>query len=130
MHTARVRISDDGLKVILFFSHRDFLNARFDYRAKAPDEDDHEKLWLAEELATKALHRIMRDTTSAADPAETTWLRMHGQRLRVDSSARAAATPDPSSLWESVSDLPCVEGPTDQCCEWWIPLIAEVALVM
>ncbi|MHB2027850.1 MAG: hypothetical protein ACYCPT_03420 [Acidimicrobiales bacterium] len=68
----------------LFFSHKDFSNAHFGYRAKAPGEDVHEKLWLAEELATGALHRIMRDTNPAADAAGITWLRLNEQLLRAD----------------------------------------------
>jgi hypothetical protein len=78
-------ISDVSKKVELFFLHSDFPEARFGYRAKAPGEDVHEKLWLAEELATGALHRIMRDITPAADAAGTTWLRLDGQLLRADS---------------------------------------------
>jgi hypothetical protein len=82
---ADATISGDGQKVELFFSHTDFPDARFGYRAKAPGEDAHEKLWLAEELATGALHRIMRDNTPTADAAGFTWLRLDGQLLRVDS---------------------------------------------
>jgi len=82
--TADATISDDGQRVELFSSHRDFPDARFGYRAKAPGEDDHEKLWLAEELATGGLHRIMRDTL-AADSAGITWLRLDGPLLRTDS---------------------------------------------
>jgi hypothetical protein len=85
----QVRAADatvsDGRRVELFFSHGDFPNARFGYRAKTPGEDVHEKLWLAEELATGALHRIMRDTTTIADAAGITWLRLDEQHLRVDS---------------------------------------------
>jgi hypothetical protein len=78
-------ISDVGQSVELFFLHNDFADARFGYRAKAPGEDAHEELWLAEGLATGALHRIMRDITPAADAAGTTWLRLDGQLLRDDS---------------------------------------------
>ena len=82
---ADATISGDGQRVELFFSHADFSDARFGYHAKAPGEDAHERLWLAEELATGALHRIMRDTTPAADSAGITWLRLDGQLLRADS---------------------------------------------
>jgi len=84
---AYATISDDGQRVELFFSHGDFPETRFGYQAKAPSEDDHEKLWLAEELATGALHRIMHDATPAADSAGITWLRLDGQLLRADSLA-------------------------------------------
>jgi hypothetical protein len=78
-------INDGDQRVELFFLHIDFPDARFGYRAKAPGEDVHEKLWLAEELATSALHRIMRGLTRTADAAGTTWLRLDGQLLRADS---------------------------------------------
>jgi len=83
--TADATISDDGQRVELYFSHGDFPDARFGYRAKAPGEDAHERLWLAEGLATGALHRIMRDTNPAADSAGITWLRLNGQLLRAHS---------------------------------------------
>ena len=82
---ADATISGDGQRVELFFSHDDFPDARWGYRAKAPGEDSHEQLWLGEELATGALHRIMRETTPIADSAGITWLRMDGQLLRSDS---------------------------------------------
>jgi hypothetical protein len=85
VHATDATISDGGQKVELFFSHRDFPDARFGYHAKTPGDDVHEKLWLAEELATGALHRIMRDTTPAADAAGITWLRLDEQLLRADS---------------------------------------------
>ncbi|MGC8510985.1 MAG: hypothetical protein ACP5PB_08975 [Acidimicrobiales bacterium] len=85
VQVADVTISDDGQRVELFFSHRDFPDARFGYRAKTPGEDVHEKLWLAEELATGALHRIMRDGTPVIDAAGITWLRLDEQLLRADS---------------------------------------------
>jgi len=84
-HAVNATISDGGQNVEFFFLHSDFPDARFGYRAKAPGEDVHEKLWLAEELATGALHRIMRDITPPADAAGTTWLRLDGQLLRADS---------------------------------------------
>lgn len=82
---AGVRISSDGQRVELFFSHADFPDASFGYRAKTPGRDPHEQLWLAEELATGALHRLMRDTAAVADSAGMTWLRLDGQELRTDS---------------------------------------------
>lgn len=85
VETTGSRISDDGQRVELFLSHRDFPHARFGYFAKLPGEDDHEQLWLAEELATGALHRIMRNATPSGDAAGITWLRLDGQLLRVDS---------------------------------------------
>ena len=77
-------LSDDGQTVVLFFSHSDFPDARFGYRVKAPTEDAYEEVWLAEELATGALHRIMRDAAPSPDAAGITWLRLHGQLLRAD----------------------------------------------
>ncbi|MBW4078771.1 MAG: hypothetical protein HIU84_09770, partial [Acidobacteria bacterium] len=67
--TTDARIGDDGSSVELFFSYGEFPDARFAYRAKAPGEDVHETLWLAEELATGALHRIMRDVDPKGDVA-------------------------------------------------------------
>lgn len=78
-------ISDDGQRVELLFSHKDFPSARFGYRAKAPGRDDHEKLWLAEELATGALHQIMRNASPTADATGITWLRLDEQLLRANS---------------------------------------------
>ena len=83
--SAIATMSEDGRRAELFFSHSNFPDARFGYRAKAPGEDSHETLWLAEELATGALHRIMRDYTPSADDAGITWLRLDEQRLRADS---------------------------------------------
>jgi len=85
VQAADATLSDDGQRVELFFSHSDFPNARFGYRAKVPGEDVHERLWVAEELATGALDRIMRDIAPAADAAGITWLRLDDQLLRVDS---------------------------------------------
>ncbi|MHB1208364.1 MAG: hypothetical protein ACYC1I_01490 [Acidimicrobiales bacterium] len=79
------RIVDDGSSVELLFSYSEFPDARFGYRAKAPGEDVHEKIWLAEELATGALQRIMRDDAPKGDVAGITWLRLDGQLLRADS---------------------------------------------
>jgi hypothetical protein len=73
------------ISIVFFFSHRDFPDAHFGYRAKAPGEDDYEEVWLAEELATGALHRVMRDTAPAPDTAGITWLGLDGQLLRADS---------------------------------------------
>lgn len=85
VHTVDATISDGGQNVELFFLHSDFPDVRFGYCAKTPGADAHEKLWLAEELATGALHRIMRDITPTADAAGITWLRLDGQLLRADS---------------------------------------------
>lgn len=82
---ADATISDVDQIVVLFFSHGDFPDARFAYRAKAPGEDAHEELWLLEELAVGALHRVMRGDAPTRDAAGTTWLRLDGQLLRIDS---------------------------------------------
>jgi len=78
-------LSDDGERVVLYFSHSDFPDAHFGYRSKAPNEDAYEEVWLAEELATGALHRIMREAAPAPDDRGITWLYLHGQLLRADS---------------------------------------------
>ncbi|HUY43592.1 MAG TPA: hypothetical protein VMU98_07510 [Acidimicrobiales bacterium] len=83
LQAVNATISDDGQRVELIFSHTDFSNARFGYRAEAPGEDVHEKLWLVEELAMGALHGIMRNTTPATDAAGITWLRLDEHLLRV-----------------------------------------------
>jgi len=85
VQAADATISSDGQKVVLFFSHSDFPDTRFGYLAEAPSGDVHEVLWLAEELATGALHRIMRDPAPTADTAGITCLRLDGQLLRADS---------------------------------------------
>lgn len=70
-------------RVVLLFSHVDFAGVRFGYRCKPPGEDRYEEVWLAEELATGALHRTMR-SGAPSDEAGTVWLRLHGQRLGAD----------------------------------------------
>jgi hypothetical protein len=71
--------------VAWFFSHGEFPGMRFGYWAKTPGEDGHEVLWLAEELATGALHRLIRGAAAPApDAVGITWLRLHGQLLRGD----------------------------------------------
>ena len=74
-------MSDDGQRVEFFVTHKDFPSARCGYRANAPGHDDHAKLWLAEELATGALHRIMRKAPPTADATAITGLfgRWQGQ---------------------------------------------------
>jgi hypothetical protein len=83
VHTAEISVSDGNQKVVLFFSHTEFPDARFAYAAKATGEDDHEALWLAEELATGALHRVMSGSVPAPDVAGITCLRLEGQLLRA-----------------------------------------------
>jgi len=70
VQAADATISSDGQKVVLFFSHSDFPDTRFGYLAEAPSGDVHEVLWLAEELATGALHRIMRDPAQPLTPQD------------------------------------------------------------
>ncbi len=84
VRTADATLGEDGEGVVLRFSHGRFPNVRFGYRAKPPGEDDDEELWLAEELATGALDRIMSDSPPPTDPAGVTWLRLDGQVLRGD----------------------------------------------
>lgn len=71
-------------RVNLFFSHEDFPGVRFGYRCLEPGDDPYEEVWLCEELATGALHRMMG--YDAPVPAEDgiVWTRLHGQLLGAD----------------------------------------------
>lgn len=53
----------------------------FCYLAKSPGEDDHEALWLAEQIATGALARLRREGALVPDGAGTVWLVVEGSRL-------------------------------------------------
>lgn len=77
-------VEKDGRRAVaLLFSHLDLPDTRFAYLAKRPGEDRHEAVWLAEELATGALHRLVRDTSLPADDEGIVWLYLHGQVLRL-----------------------------------------------
>ena len=87
LRDARARIVDKGVRraVALRFSHVDFPGACFAYLAKPPGEDQHEAVWLAEELATGGLHRLVRAASAPADDEGVVWLHLHGQVLRLGS---------------------------------------------
>jgi hypothetical protein len=62
-----------GRCVAVLFSHDDFPTARFGHRFfLEPFAEDHEKIWLKEDIETGCLHRMMRDQP-AADDAGITW---------------------------------------------------------
>jgi len=83
------RITGESLdrRVVLFFSHDDFPAVRFGYRCKAPGEDRYEEVWLCEELATGALHRMVRYERPVPDEDDILWTRLHGQLLGEDDEA-------------------------------------------
>jgi len=76
-------VIDDGASrsVVFLFSHDDFPDARFGYQCKPPADDPYEEIWLAEELATGALHRMMRYDEPRADAGGIIWTRLYGQLL-------------------------------------------------
>jgi len=59
VHDCEARVTGDG-RVVLLFAHHDFPAVRFGYRCKPPGQARLEELWLSEEIATGALHRMMR----------------------------------------------------------------------
>ncbi|MDA8296825.1 MAG: hypothetical protein M0004_09610 [Actinomycetota bacterium] len=65
----------------LSFRLEEFPGVCFCYLAKAPGEDDHEALWLGEEIATGALARLSREGALVPDAAGTVWLALKGARL-------------------------------------------------
>lgn len=67
--------------VALFFRHEEFPDVLFAYRAMPPGADPHERVWLAEELATGGLVRIMRAARPVADVDGVVWLELRGSRL-------------------------------------------------
>lgn len=82
---ARIVEKGDRRAVAMFFSHLDSPGTGFAYLAKAPGDDRHEAVWLAEEFATGALHRLVRDASLPADDEGIVWLHLHGQALRAGS---------------------------------------------
>ncbi len=86
-------VIDDGASrsVVFLFSHDDFPGTRFGYHCKPPADDPYEEIWLAEELATGALHRMMRYDEPTADEGGIMWTRLYGQLLgSADESAEPA----------------------------------------
>ena len=65
----------------LSFRLEAFPGVCFCYLAKAPGADDHEALWLAEEIATGALARLQREGALVPDAAGTVWLVVQGSCL-------------------------------------------------
>lgn len=67
--------------VALFFRLGDFPGELFAYRCMVPGEDPHEQVWLAEELATGALHRLVRDGRVDRVVDGVVWIRLRGSVL-------------------------------------------------
>ncbi|MDA8071699.1 MAG: hypothetical protein M0Z82_08880 [Actinomycetota bacterium] len=83
LRVAGTRIVDTGesRSVEVLFGHDGFVGELFGYRCMAPGDDPHERVWLAEELATGALHRLMRDGRVDRDADGVVWLRLRGSVL-------------------------------------------------
>jgi hypothetical protein len=62
--------------VAVFFRHDGFPDVLFAYRCMPPGTDRHERVWLAEALATGGLHTVMHRTEPNADADGVVWLRM------------------------------------------------------
>jgi hypothetical protein len=77
----RIAGSADSRAVHMFFRYARFADVLFAYRSMRADADPHERVWLAEEIATGALHRIMRSEQPVADRDGVVWLHLSGQRL-------------------------------------------------
>ena len=84
----------DSRAVQMFFRHAAFPDVLFAYRSWPPSVDPHERVWLAEELATGALHRIMR-RQAVVDLDGVVWLQLLGQRLVAEPMA-SGSRPDKS----------------------------------
>lgn len=85
--TARIVGRADSRTVALFFQHDEFSDVLFAYRCCPPGTEPHKPLWLAEELATGALRRIMRSGQSLADIDGVVWLRVRGSVLVAELEA-------------------------------------------
>ena len=83
LRVAGTRIVGKGgsRSVALFFQHEDFPGEQFAYSGMVPEADPHERVWLAEELATGALHRLMRDGRVDRNADGVVWLRLRGSAL-------------------------------------------------
>ncbi len=79
--TVRIAGTGDGRRVVVFFRQPDFPDELFGYRCMPPGADRHELVWLGEELATGALHRLMRSGTGTPDTDGVVWLRLRGSTL-------------------------------------------------
>jgi hypothetical protein len=89
IRNGEARIVGEGASrsVVLLFSHDDFPGTRFGYRCKPLADDRYEEIWLAEELATGGLHRMMRHDPPTPDESGIVWTHLHGQLLRWSDSA-------------------------------------------
>jgi hypothetical protein len=83
VHDIQVRVVGEGEngRVAVFFSHEDFPEVLFAYRCKPPGDDRYELVWLQEELATGALHRMMRYDTPVSAEDGLIWTRLYGSLL-------------------------------------------------
>lgn len=83
LRVAGTRIVGKGgsRSVALFFRHEDFPGEQFAYSGMVPEADPHERVWLAEELATGALHRLVRDGRVDRNADGVVWLRLRGSVL-------------------------------------------------
>lgn len=58
--------------------HDDFPGELFAFRCVVPGEEPHERVWLAEELATSGLHRLMQSNRVDRDVDGVVWLQLRG----------------------------------------------------
>jgi hypothetical protein len=83
----------DSPRVHMCFQHENFSGALFAYESMPAGVDRHELVWLAEELATGALHRLMRDEQPLADKDGLIWVRLRGQVLAAGRSTTEPPEP-------------------------------------
>jgi hypothetical protein len=93
----RIAGTADSRAVHMFFRDAKFAGVLFAYRSMQAVADPHERVWLAEEIATGALHRIMRSEQPIADRDGVVWLHLCGQRLVALPMASDARTVNPES---------------------------------
>ena len=99
IRVAGVRIAGkaDSRAVHMFFRHSGFPDVLFAYRSMPAGPDPHERAWLAEEIATGALHRIMRSEQPVAKRGGVVWLHLCGQRLVGGPMASGSRPVNPES---------------------------------
>jgi len=97
--------------VRMFFRHDEFPGVLFAYRSWPAGTDPHECVWLAEEIATGALHRMMRSKPGVADADGVVWIQLLGQHLVARPGASAGQIGAASSGRNDVSRVASEEGP-------------------